>query len=80
MNLGPTEIIIVLLLALLLFGAKKLPELGKGLGQGIREFKKSSRELRGDLEDSFKDDEPARPARTEAVRAEAVAAKPENRG
>jgi TatA/E family protein of Tat protein translocase len=58
MNLGPMEIIIVLLLALLLFGAKRLPELGRGLGNGIREFRKSAKDLRGDLDGSF-DDEPA---------------------
>ena len=61
-NLGGTEILIVLLLALLLFGAKRLPELGRSLGQGIKEFKKGTRELREDLESSLKDDEPARPA------------------
>lgn len=38
-NLGPGEIIIILLVILLLFGAKKLPELARGLGQGIKEFK-----------------------------------------
>jgi sec-independent protein translocase protein TatA len=54
------EIIIVLLLALLLFGAKRLPELGRGLGQGIREFKKGTREIRGDIEDSLRDEEPVR--------------------
>ena len=40
-NIGATEIIIVLLVLLLLFGGKKIPELMKGLGQGIRSFKKS---------------------------------------
>ncbi|MFC6591281.1 twin-arginine translocase TatA/TatE family subunit [Deinococcus lacus] len=39
MNFGPTEIILILLVIALLFGAKKLPELGRGLGQGIKEFK-----------------------------------------
>jgi sec-independent protein translocase protein TatA len=44
-NLGGGEIILILALVLILFGAKKLPELAKGLGQGIKEFKKSSREV-----------------------------------
>jgi len=66
MNLGAPEILVILLLAFLLFGAKKLPELGKGLGQGIREFRKTSREFRDDLDGSFKDDHQARPARSEA--------------
>ena len=54
-GLGGPEIIIVLALGLVLFGAKKLPELGKGLGQGIREFKKGTSELRNDLESSLND-------------------------
>ncbi|OHE86871.1 MAG: preprotein translocase subunit TatA [Verrucomicrobia bacterium RIFCSPLOWO2_12_FULL_64_8] len=43
-NLGPTELIIILLIVLLLFGAKRLPELAKGLGKSINEFKKASSE------------------------------------
>jgi sec-independent protein translocase protein TatA len=38
-NLGATEIILILLIVLVFFGAKKIPELAKGLGTGIREFK-----------------------------------------
>ena len=38
---GPTEIILLLILALLLFGAKRLPEIGRSLGRGMREFKDS---------------------------------------
>ena len=40
-NIGPGEIILLLLLALLLFGAKRLPEIGRSLGKGMREFKDS---------------------------------------
>ena len=40
-NVGPWEIILLLLLALLLFGAKRLPEIGKSMGKGMREFKDS---------------------------------------
>ncbi|WP_045235081.1 twin-arginine translocase TatA/TatE family subunit [Deinococcus pimensis] len=50
MNFGPTEIILVVLVALVIFGPKKLPELGKSLGQGLREFRKSTRELKQDLD------------------------------
>jgi len=42
---GPLETLVVLIVILLLFGAKRLPEIGRALGEGIREFKKS---LRGD--------------------------------
>lgn len=41
-TVGPTELIIVLTIVLLLFGAKRIPELAKGLGTGIREFKKGT--------------------------------------
>ncbi|NQW30934.1 MAG: twin-arginine translocase TatA/TatE family subunit [Ignavibacteria bacterium] len=41
-SLGTTEIILILLVVVLLFGAKKIPELMRGLGTGIREFKKSA--------------------------------------
>jgi sec-independent protein translocase protein TatA len=40
-NIGPMEIIVVLIIALVVFGPKKLPELGKSLGKGINEFKGS---------------------------------------
>jgi sec-independent protein translocase protein TatA len=43
-NLGPTEIILIVAILLLLFGGKKIPELMRGLGQGMREFKKASKE------------------------------------
>jgi len=44
MNLGPVEIIIILLIIVLLFGAKKLPELARGLGRSASEFKKGMQE------------------------------------
>ncbi|MFQ5753010.1 MAG: twin-arginine translocase TatA/TatE family subunit [bacterium] len=44
MSLGPWEILIVIFIILLLFGGKKFPELAKGLGKGLREFKKSVKE------------------------------------
>jgi sec-independent protein translocase protein TatA len=43
MSLGPTEIILIVAVLLLLFGGRKIPELMRGLGQGMREFKKASR-------------------------------------
>lgn len=49
-NIGPLEIIVVLIIALIVFGPKRLPELGNSLGKGIREFKQS---VTGE-----KDDEP----------------------
>ena len=46
---GPMELIVIFVVILLLFGGKKLPELAKGLGKGIREFKKASK----DIQDEF---------------------------
>jgi sec-independent protein translocase protein TatA len=43
-SLGTTEIIVIVILSLLIFGGKKIPELMKGLGLGIREFKKATKE------------------------------------
>ncbi|HEV8045111.1 MAG TPA: twin-arginine translocase TatA/TatE family subunit [Rubrobacter sp.] len=48
---GPMELIIVLVIILLLFGAKRVPELAKGLGTGLREFKRGSRGDGGEIED-----------------------------
>ncbi|MDB6054029.1 MAG: Sec-independent protein translocase TatE [Verrucomicrobiales bacterium] len=49
-GMGGGEIILILVVVLLLFGAKKMPELAKGLGQGIREFKKASREVTEEIQ------------------------------
>ena len=55
-NLGGGEIILILALVLILFGAKKLPELAKGLGTGIKEFKKATRDVTDELHSAM--DEP----------------------
>lgn len=47
---GTTEIVVIVILALLLFGGKKIPELMKGLGTGLKEFKKASEEKDSDSE------------------------------
>jgi sec-independent protein translocase protein TatA len=48
-NIGPLEIVGLLLLALLLFGAKRLPEIGRSLGSGMREFKDSVSGVKNDI-------------------------------
>jgi sec-independent protein translocase protein TatA len=53
--LGGWEWIIVLLAVLLLFGAKKIPELARGLGQGIREFKKATKEVTDEIQNTPSD-------------------------
>lgn len=53
-NLGAGEIILILLVVLILFGAKKIPELAKGLGKGMSEFKKGLREVENEIKDADK--------------------------
>ena len=47
-GLGPSELIIIALIIILLFGAKRIPEIGKGIGGAIREFRNVKKELRPD--------------------------------
>jgi sec-independent protein translocase protein TatA len=58
-NLGGGEIILILALILVMFGAKKLPELAKGLGQGIKEFKKATKEVTDEVSNAL-DETPQR--------------------
>jgi sec-independent protein translocase protein TatA len=57
LGLGGWEIILIFAVILLLFGAKKLPELAKGLGSGIKEFKKATREVTDEIQNAG-DDKP----------------------
>jgi sec-independent protein translocase protein TatA len=61
-NVGPLEIVIVLIIALIVFGPKRLPELGRSLGKGIREFRGS---LGGDDDDDDDDTRPKQPREIE---------------
>ena len=49
MGLGPWEIGLIILVVIILFGGKKLPELARGLGLGLREFKKATREIKDEV-------------------------------
>ena len=64
MNMGWPEIVIVIVIFILLFGAKKLPELARGVGKSIKEFKKATSnvedEIRSAIEEDY--DKPAAPA------------------
>lgn len=54
---GPYEIIAVLLLALLLFGGKKIPELARGLGKGIREFNSAKASIEDEIKEGMRAEE-----------------------
>ncbi len=54
--LGPWEIVLIVVALLLLFGAKKIPELMKGLGQGMKEFKKASSNISSELNKEEKEE------------------------
>ncbi|MCS6796139.1 MAG: twin-arginine translocase TatA/TatE family subunit [Raineya sp.] len=53
LGLQPTEIFLIVFALLLLFGAKKIPELARGLGRGIREFKDATREVKKNIEEEI---------------------------
>ena len=61
--LGGWEIVLILAVVLILFGAKKLPELAKGLGQGIKEFKKATRDVTDEIHNAMDETPPPPPRR-----------------
>jgi sec-independent protein translocase protein TatA len=54
-NIGGPSFILIVLVIILLFGAKRIPELARGLGRGIREFKDATKEIQDDIEEGIKD-------------------------
>ena len=60
---GGWEIVLILAVVLILFGAKKLPELAKGLGQGIKEFKKATSDVQNEITNAMDDSRYAQPPR-----------------
>lgn len=56
-GLGGTEVMLILAVVLIFFGPKKIPELARGLGRGIREFKDATKEIKNELEEGIKDDD-----------------------
>ncbi|NJN26058.1 MAG: twin-arginine translocase TatA/TatE family subunit [Cyclobacteriaceae bacterium] len=54
-GLGGWEILLILMVLLIFFGAKKIPELAKGLGKGIKEFKNATNEIKDEIEGGVKD-------------------------
>lgn len=65
-NLGTTEILLIAFVVLLLFGGKKIPELMRGLGKGVREFKDAKDNVRRELEESISEKD-SKPSNTNQV-------------
>jgi sec-independent protein translocase protein TatA len=72
--LGWPEIIGILIIVLVLFGAKKVPELMRGLGSGIKEFKKASREVQEEVERAIEEEPPRPPTKPAAAKPETTVA------
>jgi sec-independent protein translocase protein TatA len=71
--IGPWEIAIVLVLALLIFGPKKLPDLGSSLGRSITGFKKGLKETKEDVQTAIKEDVTAEPNTESAAKTDTAA-------
>jgi len=60
-GIGTWEILLIFLVALLLFGAKRIPEIAKGLGKGITEFKRAVKDVKDEIETTAEDTTPTEP-------------------
>jgi sec-independent protein translocase protein TatA len=64
-NVGPTELLVILALALMVFGPKRLPEMSRQIGRGLREFRRATQDVQNELQGVLSldddDDEPAKP-------------------
>jgi sec-independent protein translocase protein TatA len=54
---GGWELVLIVLVVLIFFGAKRIPELARGLGKGIREFKDATKEIKSDIEEGIKEED-----------------------
>ena len=79
-SIGMPELIIILVIALIIFGPRKLPELGKSLGRSLNEFKKASTDLQNTLEQEIKiEEQKETAAKAQGGRATAATPRPSTR-
>ena len=78
-SIGMPELIIILVIALIIFGPRKLPELGKSLGRSLNEFKKASTDLQNTLEQEIKIEEQKESRKKDARRSSTPPRKPRHR-
>ena len=60
-NVGPTELLVILVIALLVFGPKRLPEIGRTIGKSLREFRQASSDIRSEIQRNLDLDAPPAP-------------------
>jgi Tat protein translocase TatB subunit len=75
-NIGPQELLLILLVALVVVGPKRLPELSRTIGRGLREFRKAQDEVKKTINLSLDESEPTTPARPAAARSGDTVATP----
>jgi len=69
-NIGPTELIVIMVIALLVVGPKRLPEVGKTIGKSLREFRKAQDDLKDSFNFDLDDSKPTPPAARRAATSE----------
>lgn len=62
-GIGATEAVLIFCAVIFLFGAKKIPELARGLGKGIREFKDATKEIKDNIEEGIKNTDDSKPVK-----------------
>ena len=77
-SIGMPELVIILVLALIIFGPRKLPELGRSLGRSIGEFRRASNELRSTLEEEIRIEDQKAPAAASSPASERPAESPDD--
>ena len=72
-DLGGMQIVVILVLILVFFGARRIPELARGLGQGIREFKKATREVTDEIQNAGEDRGPGQGSVNQSTQSRQIA-------